>query len=67
MQGFKSGFGLKMARVGLGADCWAVGEVGGGGGGRVGGWVVGSSFPDSRVKRPVLTQKNQKMRDGEGW
>ena len=42
MHGFKSWFGLKMAGVGLGVGCRAVGEAGGGG--RVG----GGSFLDRK-------------------
>ena len=45
MDGFKSGFGLKMAGVAdLGVGCRAVGEAGGGGGGS----VVGGSFLDRK-------------------
>ena len=29
--------------------------------------VIEAAVVKSRVKRPVLPQKNQKVRDGEGW
>ena len=52
MQGFKSGFGLKIAGVVLGVGCRAVGEAGGGG--KVGGRVGGGSLPDRYASASLI-------------